>query len=212
MPTMTMCFEAERIGRSPQPTLGDWREAPAPQPADGNAATATTADVTIATLLARSAGEGAARGRAIAMTADEVDAYLRTARTCRVGSVGADGAPHVSALWFVWDGTALWLNSLTKSQRWTNVVRSPRVSVLVDGGDEFMELHGVEIIGEAEVVGEVPRTEAANPALAEPERLFGDKYAGGRFVPDGRHAWLRVVPDKVVSWDFRKIGTASAGG
>ena len=104
------------------------------------------------------------RGRAIAMTADEVDAYLRTARTCRVGSVGADGAPHVSALWFVWDGTALWLNSLTKSQRWTNVVRSPRVSVLVDGGDEFLELHGVEIIGEAEVVGDVPRTEAANPA------------------------------------------------
>ena len=152
------------------------------------------------------------RGRAIAMTADEVDDYLRTARTCRVGSVGADGAPHVSALWFVWDGTALWLNSLTRSQRWTNVVRSPRVSVLVDGGDEFMELHGVEIIGEAEVVGDVPRTEAANPALVEPERLFGDKYAGGRFAPDGRHAWLRVVPDKVVSWDFRKIGTASAGG
>ena len=149
------------------------------------------------------------RGRAIAMTADEVDSYLRTARTCRVGSVGADGAPHVSALWFVWDGTAVWLNSLTRSQRWTNVVRSPRVSVLVDGGDEFMELHGVEVIGEAEVVGEVPRTEAANPALAEPERLFGAKYAGGRFAPDGRHAWLRVVPDKVVSWDFRKIGTAS---
>ena len=85
------------------------------------------------------------------------------------------------------------------------------MSVLVDGGDEFMELHGVEIIGEAEVVGDVPRTAAANPALAEPERLFGDKYAGGRFAPDGRHAWLRVVPDKVVSWDFRKIGTAVGG-
>ena len=151
------------------------------------------------------------RGRAIAMTVVEVDAYLREARTCRVGTVGSDGAPHVSALWFVWDGDALWLNSLVKSQRWVNVVRSPRVSVLVDGGDEFMELHGVEVIGEAEVVGEVPRTEAADPALAEPERLFGEKYAGGRFVPDGRHAWLRVVPDKVVSWDFRKIGASTAG-
>jgi hypothetical protein len=30
-------------------------------------------------------------------------------------------------------------------------------------------------------------------------------------VPDGRHAWLRVVPDKVVSWDFRKIASASSG-
>jgi Pyridoxamine 5'-phosphate oxidase len=149
------------------------------------------------------------RGRPIAMTADEVDGYLCGARTCRVGTLGADGAPHVSALWFVWDGADLWLNSLVKSQRWVNVVRNPRVSVLVDGGDEFMELHGVEIIGDAEVVGEVPRTSSPDAALAEPERLFGDKYAGGRFVPDGRHAWLRVVPGKVVSWDFRKIASTN---
>ena len=148
------------------------------------------------------------RGRAIAMTTDEVDAYLRGARTCRVGTVGADGGPHVSALWFVWDGEAVWLNSLFKSQRWVNAVRTPRVSVLVDGGEEFMELHGVEIIGDAEVVGDVPRTDAPDPAVAEPERLFGDKYVGGRFASDGRHAWLRVVPAKIVSWDFRKIGRA----
>jgi hypothetical protein len=152
------------------------------------------------------------RGRAIAMTAEEVDGYLRTARTCRVGTVGADGAPHVSALWFVWDGSAVWLNSIVRSQRWVNVLRSPQVSVLVDGGDDFMELHGVEVIGEAKVVGDVPRTDGPDPALAEPERLFGDKYAGGRFVSDGRHAWLRVVPDKVVSWDFRKIGASTNPG
>jgi PPOX class probable F420-dependent enzyme len=146
------------------------------------------------------------RGRAIAMTADEVDAYLRTAHTCRVATVGGDGAPHVSALWFVWDGEALWLNSVFKSQRWVNVGRDPRVSVLVDDGTEFMELHGVELLGKAEVVGEVPRTDRPEEVLAVPERLFGEKYAGGRFVNDGRHAWLRVVPDKIVSWDFRKLG------
>jgi nitroimidazol reductase NimA-like FMN-containing flavoprotein (pyridoxamine 5'-phosphate oxidase superfamily) len=47
------------------------------------------------------------RGRAIAMTMAEVDAHLRAERTCRVGAVGADGGPHVSALWFVWDGSAV---------------------------------------------------------------------------------------------------------
>jgi PPOX class probable F420-dependent enzyme len=145
------------------------------------------------------------RGRAIAMTAAEVDEYLRRARTCRLATVGADGGPHVSALWFAWDGAALWMNSLVKSQRWTNVVRDPRVSALVDGGVEFMELHGVEIVGNAELVGEVPRTDEPDAVLAEPERLFGEKYAGGRFVVDGRHAWLRVVPEKIVSWDFRKL-------
>jgi hypothetical protein len=134
------------------------------------------------------------------------DAYLEQARTCRVGTTGADGAAHVSALWFVWDGTALWLNSVVKSQRWTNLVRDPRVSVLVDGGHDFSELHGVELLGRAEVVGEAPRTGEPHDELVAPEVAFGQKYAGGAFAYDGRHAWLKVVPDKIVSWDFRKMG------
>jgi hypothetical protein len=60
-------------------------------------------------------------------------------------------------------------------------------------------------VGAVEVVGEVPRTSAANDELAEPERLFGEKYAGGKFRPDGNHAWLRLVPDKILSWDFAKM-------
>jgi hypothetical protein len=42
--------------------------------------------------------------------------------------------------------------------------------------------------------------------LAEPERLFARKYSGTDAMHhDGRHAWLRLVPDKITSWDFRKI-------
>ena len=44
------------------------------------------------------------RGRRIAMTPEECNAFLSTERTCRVGTVGANGLPHVSPLWFVWDG------------------------------------------------------------------------------------------------------------
>jgi PPOX class probable F420-dependent enzyme len=145
------------------------------------------------------------RGRKIAMTTEEADAFLRAERTCRVATVGADGAPHVAPLWFVWDGTALWLNSIVKSQRWADLVRDSRVSVVIDGGEEYMELRGVELHGRAEVVGEVPRTDTPDSTVADAERLFGDKYAGGTFMPDGRHAWMRIVPDKVVSWDFRKL-------
>lgn len=139
------------------------------------------------------------------MTPAERDAFLAVERTCRVATIGVDGAPHLSALWFVWDGSALWLNSVVASQRWTNLTRDPRVSVLVDAGQEFMDLCGVELIGAVEVVGEVPRTGEPCDLLHAPEGLFGDKYAGGAFVADGRHAWLRLVPDKVVSWDFRKL-------
>ncbi len=148
---------------------------------------------------------GQKRGRAIAMSPDEVDAYLRGERTCRVATAGADGSPHVAPLWYVWDGSRVWLNSLVRSQRWTDLARNPRISVVVDGGTEFHELHGVELSGRASVAGEAPRGTEPHDQLAEPERLFAAKYmGGGPFIPDGRHGWLRVDVEKLVSWDFRK--------
>jgi hypothetical protein len=145
------------------------------------------------------------RGRSIAMDRAEVDGFLARERTCRVASSGSDGGPHVAPLWFVWDGVALWLNSLVRSQRWTDLSRDPRVAVVVDAGTEFAELRGVEIRGRAVPVGEVPRGAGVVPELAAPEALFARKYAGtDTFQPDGRHAWLRVIPEKLVSWDFRK--------
>jgi hypothetical protein len=55
----------------------------------------------------------------------------------------------------------------------------------------------------------VPRTgDEGPPELAEPERLMAAKYFGpAEMTHDGRHAWLRVTPLKLVSWDFRKLAT-----
>jgi hypothetical protein len=116
----------------------------------------------------------------------ELDAFLTEQRTCRVATVNQHG-PHLTPLWYVWDGTALWLTSIVASQRWTDLQRDPRVAVLVDAG-------------------EVPRTGLPEPTLVEPELLCARKYMGGDVMHhDGRHAWLRLVPDKVTSWDFRKL-------
>jgi hypothetical protein len=144
-------------------------------------------------------------GRSIAMTPEEVDQFLAVERVCRVATVGAEGQPHVAPLWFVWDGTDLWLNSTFRSQRWRDVERDPRVSVVVDAGVEFTELRGVELSGAVRIASEVPRTAEPRADLAGPEQLYAEKYAGSPdFVPDGRHAWLRLRPAKLVSWDFRK--------
>jgi hypothetical protein len=141
------------------------------------------------------------------MTDTERDTFLRTQPLCRVATVGRNGDPHVSALWFVWDGSTLWLNSLVRSQRWTDLDRDRRLSVIVDdGGTDFMALRGVELRGSAEVVGEAPRKGDLLDELVGPEQLFADKYmGGGTFRYDGRHGWLRLAVEKVVSWDFAKL-------
>jgi Pyridoxamine 5'-phosphate oxidase len=150
------------------------------------------------------------RGHVIAMSTEELDSFLGEQRTCRVATVGSAG-PHVSPVWFVWDGQALWVYSLTRSQRWANLSRDPRVAVVADAGHHYHELRGVEIEGEAAVVGPVPRTggdDPAAPELAGPEVMMAAKYFGpSGMIHDGRHAWLRITPVKIVSWDFRKLAT-----
>jgi hypothetical protein len=146
------------------------------------------------------------RGRRIMMTRAELDAFLTEQRTCRVATVSADGRAHVSPLWFAWDGTSLWLYSLVRSRRWADLRRDPRISVVVDAGEEYGELRGVELLGTAVPVGETPRTGEPCLELEGPERLFATKnFALDAMPHDGRHAWVRMTPDTIASWDFRKL-------
>jgi hypothetical protein len=127
-----------------------------------------------------------------------------------VATVGADGQPHVAPLWFLWHGGQIWLYSLVRSQRWADLERNPRISLVVDGGEGYAELHGVEIIGRGTVVGDVPRSTAPDSELATPELLYARKYRGtDDTTPDGRHGWLRVDVEKLVSWDVRKTSAPS---
>jgi Pyridoxamine 5'-phosphate oxidase len=148
------------------------------------------------------------RARRIATPKAELDAFLTDERICRVATASQDG-PHLTPLWYVWDGTALWLYSVVKSQRWTDVSRDQRVAVLVDAGEAYSQLRGAELRGAVEIVGEVPRTGTPDARLAQPERLYARKYGGTDVMyHTGHHAWLRLAPDKITSWDFRKKASA----
>ncbi len=141
------------------------------------------------------------------MSTSELDEFLAAEPLCRVATIGSTGFPHVSPLWFAWDGSSLWLSSIVKSQRWTNLSRDPRVNVIVDAGHDYGELRGVQLTGTVSVVGEVPRTGEPCPELDEVERIYARKYTSrDELAHDGRHAWMRLTPHKIVSWDFRKLG------
>jgi len=140
------------------------------------------------------------------MTSAERDHFLAEQRTCRVATVSIGGAPHVQPLWYAWDGESLWLYSITRSQRWKDLERDPRLAVVIDAGEDYGDLRGIELAGRVEVVGEVPRKGEANAELELPEDLFRRRYLGGAesFPYDGRHAWLKVRVEREFSWDFRK--------
>ena len=86
---------------------------------------------------------------------------------------------------------------------------NPRCAVIVDEGSEYAELRGVELYGRVQVEGEIPRTGTDNPRLANVEAEFASKYLASNFRYDGRHAWLRVSPEREYTWDFRKLRLTS---
>jgi general stress protein 26 len=142
----------------------------------------------------------------IAMSDAERDEYLSKQRTCRIATTSISGAPHLSPLYFVWSEGQVWVSSLVRSARWADIARDARVSVLVDSGEHYGELRGVEIAGTAAVVGDVPRTGEQHPRLDDIEAMMSTKYGQG-LSQDGKHAWLAITPSKIVSWDFRKLAT-----
>ncbi len=54
---------------------------------------------------------------AIRMTADEVAALFDASRNLQVATLGADGAPHLTTVWFARDGERLLFETYGKSQK-----------------------------------------------------------------------------------------------
>jgi PPOX class probable F420-dependent enzyme len=147
------------------------------------------------------------------MTDAERGAYLAAAQTIIICSIGPGGFPHPMPMWFgLEDDGNVVMTTFTKSQKIKNIERDPRVSLLVESGTAYSELRGVVIYGEAELVRD---KEHVLDILAK----VSTKSAGGAGnAPDPgalrnalmatvpKRTGIRIRPDKIVSWDHRKLG------
>jgi PPOX class probable F420-dependent enzyme len=145
------------------------------------------------------------------MTDDEVRQFLDQTRTLILCSIGKDGFPHPMPMWFGLeeDGTVV-MTTFTKSQKIQNLKRDPRVSLLAEAGESYSELRGVVIRGNAEIDTEVENVFATLRKVSvrmgtvpaeDTEAIREGLRASAR-----KRCLIRVEPEKVVSWDHRKLG------
>ncbi len=142
----------------------------------------------------------------ISMSPGELAEYLLEQRTVRLATVDERGVPHVVPLWFVWVDGTMFLNSTLGNVTVENIERSGTAAGVVDDGELYDELRG------AVVRGRVERADG-DPRLEEADREWSRKYLGGAPTPYRMwhsRIWLRLVPDEIASWDFRKIPEARA--
>jgi PPOX class probable F420-dependent enzyme len=149
----------------------------------------------------------------IRMAEDEALAFLHEQRTVICATLGHDGWPHLMPLWYVMreseDGPQLWAWTYAASQKVRNLQRDPRVTLVVEAGEEYQLLRGIMVKGEAII----HRREADVAAVGMD--LFA-RYAGGDEAvgPEVREMVARQAPKRVAlqfverdqaSWDHRKL-------
>jgi PPOX class probable F420-dependent enzyme len=142
----------------------------------------------------------------IQMSEDEWRKFVRESRTIILCSNGPRGYPHPMPMWFTLDGDVVQMTTYARSQKVLNLERDPRVSMLVEAGEQYQELRGVLMYGRAELVRDVERVidtllaasgqgSAADPAVRQAMRANASK-----------RVLIRVRPERVVSWDHAKLG------
>src|SRR5215469_16899975 len=91
------------------------------------------------------------RRKLIAMTDEEIQAFLQEERILQVATPGRDGYPHLVAMWYVLfeDRIAFW--TYARSQKAVNLRRDARLTCMVEAGQRYEELRGVQIKGQATI-------------------------------------------------------------
>jgi len=148
----------------------------------------------------------------IQMSDDEVRSFLNASKTIILNSIGPGGYPHPMPMWFGLDPDgSVRMTTFRASQKVKNLKRDPRVSLLVESGEEYSELMGVVFYGKAEVIDDI---DAVTKTL-----ISASTRGQPPLTPEAREGMAKVMaktaskrvcillkPERVVSWDHRKLG------
>ena len=141
------------------------------------------------------------RRAAIAMSPDEVAAFLEEGRTLICATLGRDGWPHLMPLWYVLRDGECWAWTYAKSQKVRNLERDPRCTLQVETGERYDELRGVMLRCTCTLHRELEVVAGVGEDLAE---RYGGARAAMLSQAPKRVAMQFVVRD-VASWDHRKL-------
>jgi PPOX class probable F420-dependent enzyme len=142
----------------------------------------------------------------IRMTEQEIDEFLLGRHTMSLATINHDATVHLVAMWYGFLEGCVAIETKTKSQKVRNLRRDPRMTCMVEAGDTYEELRGVELVGTGEIVEDPERMwemgvnlfERYQGTYSEEMRPFVEAMLHKRVV-------VKLHVDRVVSWDHRKL-------
>ena len=148
----------------------------------------------------------------IVLTYEELQQLLAGTRTMTMATIGADGQPHLVAMWFALIDGDVCFETKAKSQKAVNLRRDPRISCLVEDGSVYEDLRGAAIEGRAEVTDDPDLLWRIGVNIWE--RYYGPYDESLRPMVEvmlNKRVAVRVKAERIRSWDHRKLGMGSTG-
>lgn len=145
------------------------------------------------------------RARA-AMTADEVADLLASSRKTHLATINRDGTPHVVTMFYALRDGRITFWTYRASQKARNLARDPRLTCLVEDGEDYFALRGAQIKGIAHPIEDLAGVTAVGRLVAEgPLGVPADVVDGYVEHAARKRVAYVVEPVRVVSWDHRKL-------
>ena len=143
----------------------------------------------------------------IKMTDEEIDVFLHERHTMSMATVGFGGRIDLVAMWYGFLHGDIAFETKAKSQKVQNLRRDNRLTVMVEDGETYDTLRGVEMSGWGEIVDDpdelfqlgISVFERYQGPYSEEMKPFVEAMLNKRVV-------VRLHADRVVSWDHRKLG------
>jgi general stress protein 26 len=147
------------------------------------------------------------RRRQIRLSTEEQAVLFRKHRKAALATLDNEGFPHVVAMnYFVKDGD-FYMTSYGKAQKVVNIRRNNKVAAMIEEGNAYFELRGVMVRGHCEIIEDADAVSASFAGMAEAR---GTTYARSQGSVDSapKRVVLKVIPEKITSWDHSKLGGA----
>jgi PPOX class probable F420-dependent enzyme len=143
----------------------------------------------------------------IRMSDAEIHDFLHGRRTMNVATHNHDGTIHLVAMWYGFYEGKPAFETFAKSQKILNLTRDNRITVLVEDGDQYEKLRGVELVGTGRVVDDPE-------VIMEIARDVVRRYIGVEKPEDvdaiaaamaNKRSAVVIDAERIVSWDHDKL-------
>jgi len=146
----------------------------------------------------------------IKMSEEELSSFLKTQISLQIGTINKDGSPHLTTMWYFYDGESFVFHTYTKSQKIINLKRDSRITLLTEAGSQYSDLQGIIVYGNAEIInGKDSIEEVIRYMEMVGEKYIKDEdgaqYIEGMKLQAPKRSVVIVKPSKFISWDHTKI-------